>query len=230
MNIKEVYGSPYENREGEVINLEVEIDEGEKLSKGGTIEIEMMDGTFVQREIKIINPRYAGDYAEVCDKAKDWKRSKKPVAEITGACICTVVVTDVPHHEIKTKSEIERREMIKEMESRYCLTPYKEILSGSESIYDHVREGYSVPDKIIEYLNIDNVYLTCSGIYNHPFEPEKTLFGFDMFSDGYYYWHCCTAEYVTKYGLVLPEEFISHVMSHKGTEFIKKYKQGDINP
>lgn len=225
MNIKEVYGSPYEDRDGEVINLEVELDEGEKLSKGGTIEIEMMDGTFVQREIRIINPQYAGDYAEVCDKAKDWKRSGKTLNEVTGACRCTVVVTDVPYHEIKTQSEIERRKMIKEMGNRYCLTPYKELCAGAESIYNHVKEGYSVPDKVIEYLNIDNDYCACAGIYSHPFESEKALLGPLMFWDGYYYWDSGTAEYVTKYGLVLPEEFISHVMSDKGTEFIEQHKK-----
>lgn len=226
MKIIFVSGCPYEDNEGEVLNLRVELDEGETISKGGFIKIEMMDDTFIEREIRIINPRLAGDYAEVSEKVKKegWRRSENPTTEITGACVCDVVVTDVPYHEVKTDEEIERRELIKERESRYCLTPYKEIHSGSDSIYDHIREGYSVPDKVIEYLKIPNPYLAGAGIYTHPFEPEVTLLGSTMFSDGYYYWDSRTSEYVSKYGLVLPEEFIAHVMSDKGTEFIEQYK------
>lgn len=226
MKIINVFGCPYEDNEGEVANLTVELDEGEKLSKGGFIKIEMMDDTFIEREIRIINPKFAGDFAEVSEKARKagWKCSKNPVTEITGACVCDVVVMNVPRHEVKTDYEIERRVMMAEVERRYCLTPYKEIHSGSESIYDNVQKGYSVPDKVLEYLRVDNCYLAGAGVYNHPFEPEVKMLGPAMFSDGYYYWDSNTAEYVSKYGLVLPEEFISHVMSEKGTEFIEQYK------
>ncbi|MCM1506428.1 MAG: hypothetical protein NC177_04745 [Ruminococcus flavefaciens] len=55
--------------------------------------------------------------------------------------------------------------------------------------------------------------MTRAGVYQHPFKPEVTLFGPTMYSDGYYYWESNTAEYVSKYGLTLPDEFISHVMN-----------------
>lgn len=40
MKIINVSGCPYEDNEGEVANLMVQLDEGEKLSKGGFIKIE----------------------------------------------------------------------------------------------------------------------------------------------------------------------------------------------
>lgn len=215
MKITDVFGCPYEDNEGEVANLRVQLDNGESLSKGGLIKIEMMDDTFIEREVKMINPKFAGDYAEVSEKTRQagWKRSENPITEITGACMCDIVVIDVPHHEVKTDYEIKRREMIQERESRCCLTPYREIHAGYDSIYDHVKEGYYVPDKVLEYLKTENVYLTGAGIYKHPFEPEITMFGPTMYSDGYYYWDSNTAEYVSRYGLVLLEEFVSYVMN-----------------
>lgn len=226
MKITDIFGCPYEDNEGEVANLRVELEEGEKLLTGGFIKIQMMDDTFIEREVRIINPKFAGDYAEVSEKTRKagWKRSENPVTEITGACICDIVVMNVPHHDVKTDYEIQRHAMTAEQKRRYNLTPYKEIHCGSESIYDHVRENYSVPDKVLEYLCTDNCYLAGGGIYSHPFEPEVTLSGPTMLSDGYYYWDSRTSEYVSKYGLVLPSEFIAHVMSEKGTEFIEKYK------
>lgn len=213
MKIINVSGCPYEDNDGEVLNLSVQLDEGESLSKGSFIKIEMMDDSFIEREVKMINPKLAGDYAEVSEKVRKsgWKRSENPVIEITGACMCDIVVMNVPYHEVKTDDEISRREMLKEHERRFCLTPYKEILAGGDSIYDNIREGYSVPDKVIE------LYLTGAGIYQHPFKPEVTLFGSDMYSDGYYYWDSYTAEYVSEYGLVLPDEFISFVMQKNNT-------------
>lgn len=33
------------------------------------------------------------------------------------------------------------------MEEYINLTPYKEIIGGEESIYDHIKEGYIVPGR-----------------------------------------------------------------------------------
>ena len=62
----------------------------------------------------------------------------------------------------------------------------------------------------------------CPGIYNHPFKSDITLLGPYTYTDGYYIWDRDTWKYVIKYGLTLPEEFINHVMSEKGTAFIEK--------
>ena len=52
-----------------MINLHVWLKSGEKLCLGETVPIEMMDGSFRNVEIKIINPKYAGDFAWVSQKA-----------------------------------------------------------------------------------------------------------------------------------------------------------------
>ncbi len=43
------------------------------------------------------------------------------------------------------QQEINSRTFFAEMEKKECISPFKEILCGEESIYDYVREGYEVP-------------------------------------------------------------------------------------
>ena len=111
-------------------------------------------------------------------------------------------------------------ENIKKLPRLICLTPYKEIKGGDESIYDHVREGYTVPDKVIAYLKMAKPYVMCLGIYEHPFKEGVTLLGPYWYQDGTYSWDRDTWKYVVKYGLELPQEFIDHVMSEEGTRFM----------
>lgn len=40
-----------------------------------------------------------------------------------------------------------------------CITPYKELSGGEESIHDHIREGYEVPDKVIAYLRTTKPFM-----------------------------------------------------------------------
>ena len=103
-----------------------------------------------------------------------------------------------------------------------CITPFKEIIGGDESIYDYVEEGYTVPDKVIAYLRIANLYIVSPGIYEHPFKKGINLRGPFSYTDDKYYWNSDTWKYVIKYHVRLPEDFIEHVMSDKGTEFIEK--------
>lgn len=51
------------------------------------------------------------------------------------------------------------------------LTPYIELHDGEESIRDHVKEGYTVPHKVIEYLQTTTPFMMSPGIYEHPFKP-----------------------------------------------------------
>lgn len=108
-----------------------------------------------------------------------------------------------------------------------CITPYTEFHSGSESILDHTEQNYVVPEKVIAYLRVGNAYMVCMGIYDHPFKPETQLLGPYYYTDGHYYWDRDTWKYVLKYGLVLPEEFINHVMSKAGTHFIEERMNQD---
>ena len=108
------------------------------------------------------------------------------------------------------------------MEDLIDLTPYKELHGGNESIHNHVQPGYTVPDKVIAYLRTTNPLLMSPGVYDHPFKPGKRLLGPYSYTDGKYFWDRDTWKYVVKYGLVLPQDFIDHVMSDEGTAFIEK--------
>ena len=226
MEILSVSGCPYEDNEGEVLNLDIRLDEGEFLTKGGNITIEMMDDSFIVREVKIINPQLAGDYAEVSQKARQWKPSGKTLSEIKGPCTCEIVVMNVAYHEVKTEEEIRNRkdieEFLQEINEMVCISPYQELNCGDKSIYDNIEEGYVVPDKVIAYLRTTKPYLMSLGTYEHPFKKGVTLLGPYWYTDGYYYWDRDTWKYVVKYGLKLPQEFIDHVMSDAGTKFIER--------
>lgn len=221
MKILFVTGSPYEDNKGEVLNLHIRLEEGERLTKGGNITIEMMDDTFLDREVKIINPQSAGDYAAVCEVAKQWKQSEKTLTEIKGPCECVIVVTNVKYHEVKTDEEIRTRQAIEKFNQTVCISPYKEIRCGCESIYDNIEEGYTVPAKVIAYLRTTTPYIMSPGVYAHPFKKDVHLLGPYMYTDGHFCWDRDTWKYVMKYGLKLPQEFIDHVMSEAGTKFIE---------
>lgn len=221
MEIVSVSGCPYEDHEGEVLNIHIRLDEGEVLTEGGKIQIEMMDGSFLEREVKIINPRRAGDYAAVSEQAKQWKQSGETLREFKGPGTCDIVVMHVPYHEVKTDEEIQSRAFLAEMEKMVCVSPFKEINCGGESIYDYVQEGYEVSDKVIAYLKTTAPYVMSLGIYKHPFKPDMDLVGPYLYTDGHYYWDRDTWKYVLKYHVTLPQEFIDHVMSDEGTAFLE---------
>ncbi|MCM1541058.1 MAG: hypothetical protein NC121_07340 [Blautia sp.] len=226
MEILYVRGCPYEDNEGEVLNLHVRLEEGETLAEGGNIRIEMMDDSVIEREIKIINPKWAGDYAPVSKEAKQWKQSGETLKEIKGPGEWDVVVMNVPYHEVKTPEEIRQRaamdDFMAEMDGKVCISPFREIECGGESIYDHVKEGYSVPDKVIAYLQTKELLTMSLGLYEHPFKPGKDLTGPYWYTDGHYFWDRDTWKYVLKYHVTLPQEFIDHVMSDAGTAFLKE--------
>ena len=230
MKVDYVGGCPYEDNPGEVLNLTVILEDGEVIHLGDTIDILMMDDTYLQREVKMINPRYAGDYAAVSKKARakvdagEYGESKKKTTIVTGPCRCTLVVMNVPYHEVKTNDEIAARQAIEERRRLINLVPYREFAGGkhSDSITEHTQDGYTVPDKVLTYLQVGDAYMMCPGIYDHPFKPGTRLLGPYYYTDGIHYWDRDTWKYVLKYHVVLPECFINHVMSEAGTAFIEK--------
>ena len=98
-------------------------------------------------------------------------------------------------------------------EDKICLTPFREIGGGSESIYDYVDSEYTVPEKVLTYLTRGDLYVLSPGVYEHPFKKGTHLPGPYTYTDGYYYWDRDTWEYVLKYHVRLPEEFIDYVMA-----------------
>jgi len=118
---------------------------------------------------------------------------------------------------------------INEKKNVISLTPYKEIKGGSLSIYDYVEEGYTAPEKVIRYLRTTKAYAMSSGMYQHPFNSEKTLLGPYLYTDGRYCWDRDTWKYVVKYGLKLPEEFVEYVMTGGGDEFLDTYAESHLS-
>lgn len=234
MEFLDVTGCPYEDNDGEVLNVRYRLAENETVNLDDIIKIEMMGNLFVEREIKIINPKYAGDYSYVSKKAAkkvelgEYHMSEK-VMTITGPCIATFVVTNLSYHSVKTKENIEARELQEEHKNKICISPFKEIHCGQLSIYDYVKPGYSVPDKVIAYLRTTQPYMMSPGKYEHPFKKGFRLLGPYLYTDGTYYWDRDTWKYVMKYGVELPQEFIDHVMSEEGTAFIEKCIDDNIS-
>ena len=221
-------GSYEEDYEGQILHLLVSLSEGETVQVNDVISIEMMDDTFIERPVVLINPKKTGDFYPVSEKIRQMvesgkcRASKKLTKCVKGPCNADLVVIDVPYHDVKTDEAIAARRLMKEMSEKICLSPYKELLSGDESIYDHVQEGYTVPDKVITYLRTTKPYLMSPGVYEHPFKPGKELLGPYMYEDGIHYWDRDLWKYVVKYHVTLPEEFINYVMSGKGDAFIEE--------
>ncbi len=228
MEIRHAFGCPYADYKNAVINLEVHLEAKETISVGDVIRIEMLNDSFIEREVKLINPKKAGDYYPVSKKAREsnWRRSKKPVLSVTGECNCTLVIQDCRTSDVKTQDNKDTQAFLDEMNRRFCLTPYKELHMGEERIYDHLSHSVTVPDKVILYLQAKKLYYLCPGLYSHPFHEEITLCGPYAYTDGYYYWDRDTWKYVVKYGLVLPQQFIDYVMTNEAAEFLNQKHEG----
>ena len=229
MEVLFVSGCPYEDYDNQILHLHVQLKDGEIVNVGDTISIEMMDDSFLETEVKMINPRYAGDYAWVskttAEKVKtgEYRMSDERIMRVKGPCTTELVVLDVPYHEVKTDNEIRSRKAIERMRQMICLTPYKELRHGKQSIHDYVGEGYEVPDRVIAYLRTTKPYMMSPGVYEHPFRPGKRLLGPYTYTDGKFYWDRDTWKYVVKYHVTLPQEFIDHVMSDAGKAYIDSF-------
>lgn len=220
MKITSVAGSPYGDYEDQILILFVKLDEGEVVHVGDMISIEMMDDTFWEREVKIIDPKCISDFGVISEQASAYGKSKKTVMKAEGPCDAEFVVLDVPYHEVKTEEEIMAREAMSMWENKICLTPYKELDLGEESIYDHVQDGYTVPLRVITYLQTTEPFFMSPGIYDHPFKSGCRLLGPYTYTDGKYYWDRDAWKYVVKYHVTLPQEFIDHVMSEDGEAYL----------
>lgn len=213
MKIKAVYGIASED---DITVIFVETEENEVLHVGGEITIQLLDGSFVKKEIYNI---------EMHKKIKGFKNGRSVAVKSIGNGESGEIFIEntslIPYEGGVSIEEYQRRLKIID------LTPYKEIHCGMESIYDNVEEGYSVPDKVILYLRTNDNLCAAPGIYEHPFISGKNLFGPEISSDDIYAWERETWKYVLKYGLKLPKSFIDYVMSEKGTKYIENHAKMD---
>lgn len=149
-------------------------DEGERISVGDSVQIELTDESFTEKTIVSMR-RWC--YPKGAKRGK-WKHvnyienGENAEATIENIRSSTIQTTSVPSH-------VERKKWTRMI----CLTPFKEIHGGNESIYDYVEKGYSVPDKVIAYLRTAKPFLASPGIYEHPFKEGVTLLGPYLYTD-----------------------------------------------
>ena len=189
------------------------LEEGERLAIGGTVCIELMDDTVIEREILDLR------------KLKDHKWLH--VDELVGPGPFEIDVADHGDCEVKTPNAIAVREWIEKEKEMVCLTPFEELRLGDASIHDWVEEGYGVPDKVLAYLKTTEPYMMSPGIYEHPFKPGERLLGPYCYTDGHFWWDRDCWKYTAKYHVRLPQEFVDYVMSGEGDEFLESHAPDD---
>lgn len=57
----------YQDCDERLDTLDIYLEEGERIAVGEVLDIPMMDGSTIQREVKALNPQSAGDFAPISD-------------------------------------------------------------------------------------------------------------------------------------------------------------------
>lgn len=197
--------------------LHIKSDEGETIKVGQMISIMLTDETYVERKIESMQCWFCPEGA---------KRGKwKDVESISNGESGEVIVYDIPGS--VWNSSMPTPEEMRRMAAIVNIMPYKEIEAGDESIYDHVDKNFTVPDKVIAYLQTTKPFYMCPGIYQHPFKKDVTLLGPYSYTDNEYCWDRDAWKYVVKYHVTLPQAFIDKVMSDAGTAFLEEFAKSD---
>jgi hypothetical protein len=148
--------------------LSITAGKNETIAVGQIIKIKLIDETIVERQIvsmeRWVQPEEAkkGKFKNV-DSISNGESAEATVDDLDS---CYVQTSSMPSAE-------ERREWSK----RIFLTSFKEINGGNESIFDHIREGYTVPGRVIAYLMMGKLFLMSPGAYEHPFIKGKKSVG-----------------------------------------------------
>lgn len=196
--------------------INIKTDENETIRVGQVISLMRMDETFVECTISAMRKW------EINPNEKNGKCAD--VDSISNGESCEIdVYGDIGDIWNTSMPPLEK---IKQRAHMVNLMPYKEINGGDESIYDNIDEKFSVPEKVILYLQTTQPHMMAMGIYQHPFK-DMTLLGPYWYTDGEYYWDRDAWKYVMKYHVKLPTAFINKVMSDKGTIFLEKCAESD---
>ena len=200
--------------------LTIKADKGETIRVGQKISIMVIDEGWVEhiveheiasmRKWELKPNRKRGNWISV-ESVSDGQSCEADVYGIEGR----VQTANMP-----SPAEMRR------LAAMINVMPYKEINGGEESIYDHIDENFTVPEKVIAYLQTTQPHLVCMGLYKHPFK-DMQLCGPYWYTDGEYYWDRDAWKYVVKYHVTLPQNFIDKVMSDEGTAFLEKCAESD---
>ena len=106
---------------------------------------------------------------------------------------------------------------------------YREFNPGLD--YPSIRDFFSddpYPEKyrIAAYLRNGNDSLLAGGSNRDVITGEAIPLASIFRNDGVYSWHQSLAYYVEKYNLILPEDFMNHILSKDLCEYIKEHRYG----
>ncbi len=202
-----------------MVTLTVALSEGEQVQKGDELELAQMNGSNITRKVLCVNQWCYKDIEDMCTCTDCTQKDGN--LPVMGPCHVKLRFYDVDTHALDSEENRSTQEFIRMFQEHICITPYQELQMGSQSIYDNLQKGYAVSERVILYLQTKRLFTMALGIYAHPFKKDVDLLGPYMYTDGKYYWDRDTWKYVVKYGLKLPEDFITHVMSEEGEAFLQ---------
>lgn len=208
-----------------MVTLTVALSEGEQVKKGDELELAQMDGSTIIRTVLCVNQWCYKDIEDVRSCTDCTERDGN--LPVVGPCRVELTLYDVDTYTLDSEENRSTQEFIRMFQEHICITPYRELEMGSQSIYDNIQEGYTVPERVILYLQTKRLFTMALGVYVHPFKKDVNLLGPYMYTDGKYYWDRDTWKYVVKYGLKLSEDFIAHVMSEEGETFLQSVSEED---
>ncbi|MFG6369530.1 MAG: hypothetical protein K1W16_14180 [Lachnospiraceae bacterium] len=212
-------------KDEKMVTLTIALSEGEQIKKGDELELAQMDGGTITRKVLCVNQWCYKDIEDVCTCT--YCTEEDGNLPVIGPCRAELTFYDVDTHALDSEENRATQEFLRLFQETTCITPYRELQMGSQSIYDNIQEGYTVPERVILYLQTKRLFTMALGVYAHPFKKDVDLLGPYMYTDGIYYWDRDTWKYVVKYGLKLPEDFIVHVMSEEGEAFLKSMSGKD---
>lgn len=103
MKINCKLGHVYQGCDERLDTLDIYLEEGERIAVGDVLDIPMMDGSTIQREIKALNPQSAGDFAPISDAIAQGVAegrhhvTKSPVTSVKGpAAHCQQIRDEIP--------------------------------------------------------------------------------------------------------------------------------------
>ena len=98
-----------------------------------------------------------------------------------------------------------------------CIGMYKEIGGDEYSPIGELLSDFPIPEKaeVLHYLKSAPVVAAAPGIMVDAFTGEHIPGGFLAYYDGVFTWRSDSIYHFEKYNLILPDEFVAHVLKHE---------------
>lgn len=101
---------------------------------------------------------------------------------------------------------------------------------GFPSLVDSFSDTpYPEKYRVAAYLRNGKLMGLAGPLYHDIFTGEVILLDSVFRNDGVYSWPQVLAYYVEKYNLILPEDFMNHILSQNLSEYIKRHRYKERN-